>query len=97
MVLDREPTFLSLRELGGDGGELVLDAPVQPLADTRPSTPERDILCCVLQDTRYNRTAAASKLGLSLRQIRYRIARLNIPMPDVDAQETDSDNADVLA
>ncbi|MFN5348507.1 MAG: sigma-54-dependent transcriptional regulator [Polaromonas sp.] len=81
----------------GDGGELVLDAPVQPLADTRPSTPERDILCCVLQDTRYNRTAAASKLGLSLRQIRYRIARLNIPMPDVDAQETDSDNADVLA
>ena len=51
----------------------------------------------VLQDTRYNRTAAASKLGMSLRQIRYRIARLNIPMPDVDAQETDSDNADDLA
>ena len=60
-------------------------------------TQERDILCRVLQDTRYNRTAAASKLGMSLRQIRYRIARLNIPMPDVDAQETDNDKKDDLA
>lgn len=60
-------------------------------------TQERDILSRVLQDNRYNRTAAASKLGMSLRQIRYRIARLNIPMPDVDTQETDSDNADDLA
>lgn len=101
-----------------DAGELLLDAPVQPLADAQLYTPdalrrqqdslpdnlqdyldtqERDILSRVLQDTRYNRTAAASKLGMSLRQIRYRIARLNIPMPDVDAQETDSDNADDLA
>ncbi len=43
---------------------------------------ERDILCQVLRETRFNRTAAAAKLGLSLRQIRYRIARLNITMPD---------------
>ena len=48
---------------------------------------ERDILCRVLHDTRYNRTAAASKLGMSLRQIRYRIARLNIAMPDSDMHE----------
>jgi two-component system response regulator PilR (NtrC family) len=48
---------------------------------------ERDILCKVLRDTRFNRTAAATKLGLSLRQIRYRIARLNIAMPDGDAAE----------
>ncbi|MBC7608007.1 MAG: sigma-54-dependent Fis family transcriptional regulator [Polaromonas sp.] len=58
---------------------------------------ERDILCRVLHDTRYNRTAAASKLGMSLRQIRYRIARLNISMPDGDTQETSSDSADGLA
>ena len=45
---------------------------------------ERHILCEVLRDTRFNRTAAAAKLGLSLRQIRYRIARLNIAMPDGD-------------
>jgi two-component system, NtrC family, response regulator PilR len=58
---------------------------------------ERDILSRVLHDTRYNRTAAASKLGMSLRQIRYRIARLNIAMPDGDTQETSSDSADDLA
>ena len=53
---------------------------------------ERDILCRVLEATRYNRTAAASKLGMSLRQIRYRIARLNIAMPDGDAQDVGHDN-----
>ena len=53
---------------------------------------ERDILRRVLHDTRYNRTAAASKLGISLRQIRYRIARLNIAMPDGDVQDADHDN-----
>ena len=42
---------------------------------------ERDILIKALQETGFNRTAAAAKLGLSLRQIRYRIARLNIDTP----------------
>ena len=42
---------------------------------------EREILVQALQETGFNRTAAAAKLGLSLRQIRYRIARLNIDMP----------------
>lgn len=48
---------------------------------------EREILCGVLRDTRFNRTAAATQLGLSLRQIRYRIARLNIAMPDGDVTD----------
>ena len=52
---------------------------------------ERNILCRVLEGTRYNRTAAASKLGMSLRQIRYRIARLNIAMPDGETQDTSLD------
>jgi two-component system response regulator PilR (NtrC family) len=42
---------------------------------------EREILIKVLQETGFNRTAAAARLGLSLRQIRYRIARLNIDAP----------------
>ena len=42
---------------------------------------ERDILIQALQETGFNRTAAAAKLGISLRQIRYRIARLNIETP----------------
>ena len=71
----------------GSAGSAVPDN-LQDYLDTQ----ERDILCRVLQDTSYNRTAAASKLGMSLRQIRYRIARLNIVMPDGDIQEANHDN-----
>ena len=42
---------------------------------------EREILVKALQETGFNRTAAAQRLGLSLRQIRYRITRLAIVMP----------------
>ncbi len=42
---------------------------------------EREILVQTLHETGFNRTAAAARLGLSLRQIRYRIARLNIDAP----------------
>ncbi len=51
---------------------------------------ERGILTRVLRETGFNRTAAASRLGLSLRQIRYRIARLAIVTPghDDDAAES---------
>ena len=39
---------------------------------------ERDILLRSLALHRFNRTAAGSSLGLSLRQMRYRMARLSI-------------------
>jgi len=39
---------------------------------------ERDILERALQRHRYNRTAAGASLGLSLRQMRYRMARLGV-------------------
>jgi len=42
---------------------------------------EREILVKTLQETQFNRTAAAQRLGLTLRQIRYRIERLGIPVP----------------
>ena len=45
---------------------------------------ERSILVTVLQETGFNRTAAASRLGMSLRQIRYRIDRLGIATPGDD-------------
>ncbi|MGR4867856.1 sigma-54-dependent transcriptional regulator [Variovorax sp. LARHSF232] len=45
---------------------------------------ERDILVRALQESGFNRTAAATRLGLSLRQIRYRIARLGITTPNGD-------------
>ncbi|MEP6791592.1 MAG: sigma-54 dependent transcriptional regulator [Ramlibacter sp.] len=45
---------------------------------------ERDILVKALHESGFNRTAAAQRLGLSLRQIRYRIARLAIAAPGGD-------------
>jgi two-component system response regulator PilR (NtrC family) len=52
---------------------------------------ERAILIQALQETGFNRTAAALRLGLSLRQIRYRIARLNIQVP-LNSGETNEAN-----
>lgn len=57
-------------------------------------TQEKGILIKVLRETAYNRTAAAARLGLSLRQIRYRIERLAIAMPG-DADDP-ADAADTL-
>jgi two-component system response regulator PilR (NtrC family) len=50
---------------------------------------ERNILSQALQDTGFNRTAAAERLGLSLRQMRYRIARLRIDAPNTSAAPLD--------
>ncbi|MDF1484770.1 sigma-54 dependent transcriptional regulator [Ramlibacter sp. H39-3-26] len=47
---------------------------------------EREILVRALHENGFNRTATAARLGISLRQIRYRIARLDIPTP----QESDA-------
>jgi two-component system response regulator PilR (NtrC family) len=43
---------------------------------------ERDILERALERHRYNRTAAGASLGLSLRQMRYRMARLGVGAVD---------------
>jgi two-component system response regulator PilR (NtrC family) len=76
--------------------------PVQAAATSAPSeahipsdlqayldTQERAILIRTLQETNFNRTAAASRLGLSLRQIRYRIARLGIATATADENADD--------
>jgi two-component system response regulator PilR (NtrC family) len=43
---------------------------------------ERDILVMALEKHRLNRTAAGASMGLSLRQMRYRMARLGIHVSD---------------
>lgn len=50
---------------------------------------ERTILVRALRETGFNRTLAAKQLGLTLRQIRYRIARLRIDAPDVQDEGSD--------
>ena len=42
---------------------------------------ERNVLVQALKEADFNRTAAAARLGLSLRQMRYRIQRLGIVIP----------------
>ena len=54
---------------------------------------EREILVQALADNRFNRTAAAAQLGISLRQIRYRIARLGIVGPRDTQEQPDADSA----
>jgi two-component system response regulator PilR (NtrC family) len=54
-----------------------LPADLQAWLDTQ----EREILVRALRESGFNRTAAAHRLGLSLRQIRYRISRLAIVAP----------------
>ncbi|QHJ01620.1 response regulator [Xylophilus rhododendri] len=71
------------------------DAPV-PMPDDLQAyldAREREILVKALAENRFNRTAAAAQLGISLRQIRYRIARLGIAgprgVPDGDGGDAD--------
>jgi two-component system response regulator PilR (NtrC family) len=54
--------------------ELVLPADLAAYLDQV----EREILEAALERHRYNRTAAGASLGLSLRQMRYRMARLGV-------------------
>ncbi|AKJ27740.1 sigma-54-dependent transcriptional regulator [Caldimonas brevitalea] len=63
----------------------VPEAPAAPAAVPLPNdlaayldAVERDILIRALERHRFNRTAAGASLGLSLRQMRYRMARLGV-------------------
>jgi two-component system response regulator PilR (NtrC family) len=67
-------------------------APVSPGGPALPTdlaahldSIEREILERALERHRYNRTAAGASLGLSLRQMRYRMARLGVGAADSDA------------
>jgi two-component system response regulator PilR (NtrC family) len=51
---------------------------------------EREVLVRALQEHRFNRTAAAASMGLNLRQMRYRMARLNIQAPRDDDGRDDT-------
>jgi two-component system response regulator PilR (NtrC family) len=58
---------------------------------------ERDILVRALARHRFNRTAAGASLGLTLRQMRYRMARLGVNVAEqalgIDVERPGSDFA----
>ena len=51
---------------------------------------ERAVLVRALAETGFNRTAAAARLGLNLRQMRYRMSRLGITAPHHDESNGDA-------
>ena len=85
---------ISMPATGVSAGTSAL-APAEPVA-TLPSDlaayldqVERDILERALTVHRYNRTAAGASLGLSLRQMRYRMARLGVMAPELGGERTE--------
>lgn len=73
-----EPRFTSTESAPLNDDQITIPSDLQSHLDNQ----ERDILIQALRETGFNRTAAAARLGLSLRQMRYRIARLNIDTPN---------------
>ena len=69
----------------GSVGPSEPDAPPIP-ADLQSYLDEQErlVLLKALKETDFNRTAAAARLGLNLRQMRYRIQRLGIEAPNTD-------------
>jgi two-component system, NtrC family, response regulator PilR len=55
-----------------------IEAPLPTNLEHHLDDVERDILVRALEHHRYNRTAAGASMGLSLRQMRYRMARLGV-------------------
>jgi len=66
----------------GPDGPPLLSAPLPADLVAHLDQVEREILVRALEQHRLNRTAAAASLGLSLRQIRYRMARLGVSVGD---------------
>ncbi len=77
--------IVSAQERNPDPGLILM--PVPPLAELPNCLPEylndieRDIIQRALVQTRFNRTQAAELLGISFRQLRYQMQKLNINEP----------------
>jgi two-component system response regulator PilR (NtrC family) len=61
---------------GGDSGPTSL-AHIDNLEDHLEAI-ERDLILQALEETRWNRTAAAQRLGLTFRSMRYRLKKLGL-------------------
>jgi two-component system response regulator PilR (NtrC family) len=87
------PIPLTEREPNADGSLVLATIPkAGPPTDLQShlDQQEREILVTTLKETGFNRTVAAQRLGLTLRQIRYRIARLKIDVPHASDESLDA-------
>ena len=86
--LDSDDLGLDVDALGDSGWQALEPAAAAPAPATDTELPgdlvayldavERQVIVQALEQHRFNRTAAGTALGLSLRQMRYRMARLGI-------------------
>ena len=79
-VTDETP----MQQANEDNPETFKEAPIPADLQTYLDEQERQVLLKALKETDFNRTAAAARLGLNLRQMRYRIQRLGIEAPTAD-------------
>jgi len=83
-ILERALTLCESNRIDVD--DVQLPATVNEIADAEPDLPlesyleqkEREAIVRALDETHWNRTAAAKKLGISFRQLRYRLNKLGI-------------------
>ncbi len=89
LLIDPEPENAAPARLASrPDAEAALAAPSAPVPSDLAAyldAVERDILVRALERHRYNRTAAGASLGLSLRQMRYRMARLGVGADESEA------------
>jgi two-component system response regulator PilR (NtrC family) len=86
-VPDQAPRLTAADTLPMPEGPSIIPSDLQSHLDNQ----ERDILVQALRETGFNRTVAAARLGISLRQMRYRIARLHIETPN-SSESSDETN-----
>ncbi|MEX1033049.1 MAG: sigma-54 dependent transcriptional regulator [Cellvibrionaceae bacterium] len=75
------PDDLQLPELsqnGSDSTAVLKQGPITGSLDDFLEDIERDVITKALDETRWNRTAAAKKLGVSFRSLRYRLKKLGL-------------------
>jgi len=74
-VIDAED--LQLRQVPSAAAPAMAPEKTQPLGDYLDEV-EKQTIIKALEETRWNRTAAAMKLGMTLRSLRYRLSKLGI-------------------
>jgi two-component system, NtrC family, response regulator PilR len=85
-ILERALALCSGSEIDVEDLQLPTDTAGAERHDVRPGSPlgthleeiERDAILKALEQSRYNKTAAAKKLGITFRALRYRIKKLGI-------------------
>lgn len=82
LMLGTSPSSASITAVDGPGVSAAEAAADPASLTSRVRAFERQLIIEALREARFRRTRAAARLGISLRQLRYRMQRLDIHEPD---------------